>query len=63
MIDYLSAKLNLLTSLIEEQTSRPVSSFAPSSTAFVTFRNPKIARLVQKRMESHPRKRLACDVQ
>ncbi len=43
-IDYYTAKLNLLTSLITENRAKPVIKFDPVSTAFVTFADPYDAR-------------------
>ncbi|CAD6901065.1 unnamed protein product [Tilletia controversa] len=50
-IDYLLTKLNLLTALVTEMRSRPPSSYAPASTAFVTFRDPRQARMVWRELK------------
>lgn len=51
-IDYLLAKLNLLTALIAEMQARPPSDYEPTSTAFVTFRDPRQARMVWRELNS-----------
>ncbi|KAE8222855.1 hypothetical protein CF319_g4016 [Tilletia indica] len=50
-IDYLLTKLNLLTALVTEMRSRPPSTYAPASTAFVTFRDPRQARMVWRELK------------
>jgi len=50
-IDYLLTKLNLLTALVTEMRARPPSSYAPASTAFVTFRDPRQARMVWRELK------------
>ncbi|SPO25460.1 uncharacterized protein UTRI_03120_B [Ustilago trichophora] len=50
-IDYLLAKLNLLTALVTEMRSRPPTSYEPTSTAFVTFRDPRQARMVWRELK------------
>ncbi|GAC71657.1 hypothetical protein PANT_5c00009 [Moesziomyces antarcticus T-34] len=49
-IDYLLTKLNLLTALVTEMRSRPPTSYEPTSTAFVTFRDPRQARMVWREL-------------
>ncbi len=51
-IDYLLTKLNLLTALVTEMRARPPSSYEPTSTAFVTFRDPRQARMVWRELDS-----------
>ncbi|MCO5590615.1 hypothetical protein L7F22_044586 [Adiantum nelumboides] len=51
-IDYLLTKLNLLTALVTEMRARPPSSYEPTSTAFVTFRDPRQARMVWRELKS-----------
>ncbi|PWN18768.1 hypothetical protein BCV69DRAFT_62337 [Microstroma glucosiphilum] len=51
-IDYLLAKLNLLTALIAEMKARPPTDYEPTSTAFVTFRDPRQARMVWRELNS-----------
>ncbi|KAN0061715.1 hypothetical protein ACQY0O_005707 [Thecaphora frezii] len=51
-IDYLLTKLNLLTALVTEMRSRPPTSYEPTSTAFVTFRDPRQARMVWRELKS-----------
>ncbi|KAF7798415.1 hypothetical protein EIP86_009636 [Pleurotus ostreatoroseus] len=53
-IDYYTAKLNLLTSLITEQRAQPAHSYQPMSTAFVTFADPADARRACKYLAVHP---------
>ncbi|TKY85905.1 hypothetical protein EX895_005446 [Sporisorium graminicola] len=50
-IDYLLTKLNLLTALVTEMRSRPPASYEPTSTAFVTFRDPRQARMVWRELK------------
>ncbi|EAU86086.2 hypothetical protein CC1G_07165 [Coprinopsis cinerea okayama7 len=59
-IDYYTAKLNLLTSLITENRSKSISDFDPVSTAFVTFADPADARKACKYLAVHPNNPLAC---
>jgi hypothetical protein len=61
-IDYYTAKLNLLTTLITEQRSKPTTSFEAVSTAFVTFADPTDARRACKYLAVHPNNPLACFV-
>lgn len=61
-IDYYTAKLNLLTSLITEDRSKPVGDFDSASTAFVTFADPSDARRACKYLAVHPNNPLACTV-
>lgn len=60
LIDYLTTKLSYLTHLLTESLSKPLESYATASTAFVTFRDAKTARLVLKILDSHPKRSLAC---
>lgn len=53
-IDYYTAKLNLLTSLITEQRAQSAINYAPMSTAFVTFADPADARRACKYLAVHP---------
>lgn len=53
-IDYYTAKLNLLTSLIAEKRSKAVNEYAPTSTAFITFKDPADARRACKYLAVHP---------
>ncbi|CED82431.1 Uncharacterized conserved protein [Phaffia rhodozyma] len=62
LINYLTPKLGLLSSLIEEHRSQPIDTFSAASTAFVTFRSPELARGVLKKMKSHPKRALACNL-
>lgn len=50
-IDYLLTKLNLLTALVNEMRSRPPTSYEPTTTAFVTFRDPRQARMVWRELK------------
>jgi len=59
-IDYYTAKLELLTSLITEQRAKSTSDFDPVSTAFVTFADPRDARRACKYLAVHPNNPLAC---
>ncbi|KAF9221015.1 hypothetical protein BS17DRAFT_758900 [Gyrodon lividus] len=61
-IDYYTAKLNLLTSLIMQNRARAISDYSPVSTAFVTFKDPKDARKACKYLAVHPDNPLACIV-
>ncbi|KAE8542852.1 hypothetical protein D1P53_000915 [Cryptococcus gattii VGV] len=60
LIDYLTTKLSYLTHLLTESLSKPLESYSTASTAFVTFRDAKTARLVLKILDSHPKRSLAC---
>lgn len=51
-IDYLLTKLNLLTALVTEMRARPPTSYDATSTAFVTFRDPRQARMVWRELKS-----------
>lgn len=62
-IDYLTAKLNLLTTLITENRARAVEHYTPVSTAFVTFADPKDARQACRQLPSHPDNPVSCVVQ
>ncbi|KAJ3556206.1 hypothetical protein NM688_g2150 [Phlebia brevispora] len=53
-IDYYTAKLKLLNSLITEKRAQPASSYTPMSTAFVTFADPVDARRACKYLAVHP---------
>ena len=61
-IDYYTAKLRVLTSLIVEARSLPLSGYDSVSTAFVTFESPKDARRACKYLAVHPDKPLVCTV-
>ena len=62
-IDYYTAKVGFLTSLITENRSHPPVDFEPVSTAFVTFANPDDARRACKYLAVHPDNPLACMVE
>jgi uncharacterized membrane protein YvlD (DUF360 family) len=51
-IDYLLTKLNLLTALVTEMRCKPPSSYEATSTAFVTFRDPRQARMVWRELKT-----------
>ncbi|CAO1636976.1 unnamed protein product [Sympodiomycopsis kandeliae] len=51
-IDYLLTKLNLLTALITEMKARPPTEYEPTSSAFVTFRDPRQARMVWRELKT-----------
>lgn len=53
-IDYYTAKLTLLTSLITEKRAQPITDYAPMPTAFVTFADPEDARKACKYLAGHP---------
>ncbi|PVG01499.1 hypothetical protein CPB86DRAFT_699009 [Serendipita vermifera] len=61
-IDYYHSKVGLLTSLINENRSKPHRDLIPTSTAFVTFHSPKDARrcVRQVYLPNHPDNILAC---
>ena len=61
-IDYYTAKLGVLNSLITEARSLPLSGYDPVSTAFVTFKTPKDARRACKYLAVHPDNPLVCTV-
>ncbi|WVQ82649.1 hypothetical protein IAT38_004781 [Cryptococcus sp. DSM 104549] len=60
LIDYLTTKLSYLTMLLHEARSKPLESYPAASTAFVTFRDAKTARLALKILDNHPKRTLAC---
>jgi len=59
-IDYYTAKLNLLTSLITESRAKAIDDYDPVSTAFVTFADPKDAWRACKTLTRHPNNPLIC---
>lgn len=59
-IDYYTAKLQIVTNMITEKRSIPVSDFEPMSTAFVTFVDPADARRACKYLAVHPENPLQC---
>jgi hypothetical protein len=61
-IDYLSAKLALLSMAIDDGLTKPLVDYKPSSSAFITFRSPEIARLAVRKMGRHQSRRLCCNV-
>ena len=61
-IDYYTAKLRVLTSLITEARSLHLNGYDPVSTAFVTFETPKDARRACKYLAVHPDNPLVCTV-
>ncbi|KIY72425.1 DUF221-domain-containing protein [Cylindrobasidium torrendii FP15055 ss-10] len=62
-IDYYTAKLNLLTSLITENRAKHASEYDPVSTAFVTFADPADARRACTHLAVHPDNPLTCLIQ
>ncbi|KAG6918780.1 hypothetical protein DXG01_011971, partial [Tephrocybe rancida] len=61
-IDYYTAKLNILTSLVTEARSKAANDYDPASTAFVTFADPVDARRACNYLAVHPNNPLACMV-
>ncbi|KAG6890832.1 hypothetical protein C0995_003265 [Termitomyces sp. Mi166 len=61
-IDYYTAKLNMLTSLVTESRSKAPSDYDPLSTAFVTFSDPADAQWACKYLAVHPNNPLVCMV-
>ncbi|CCL99716.1 uncharacterized protein FIBRA_01738 [Fibroporia radiculosa] len=61
-IDYYTAKLDLLTSLITEKRAQAFRDYEPTSTAFVTFADPADARRACKFLAVHPTNPLQCFV-
>ncbi|PPR04094.1 hypothetical protein CVT24_010667 [Panaeolus cyanescens] len=59
-IDYYTAKLNLLTSLVTENRAKAATDYDAVSTAFVTFVDPADARRACKYLAVHPNNPLAC---
>ncbi|KIY44762.1 DUF221-domain-containing protein [Fistulina hepatica ATCC 64428] len=59
-IDYYTAKLNLITSLVTESRAKSVSDYQPVSTAFVTFEHPEDAFKACKYLAVHPNNPLLC---
>ncbi|PCH40020.1 hypothetical protein WOLCODRAFT_116507 [Wolfiporia cocos MD-104 SS10] len=61
-IDYYTAKLEILTSLITEKRAKHLNDYEPMSTAFVTFADPADARRACKYLAVHPANPLQCFV-
>ncbi|KZT09143.1 uncharacterized protein LAESUDRAFT_695760 [Laetiporus sulphureus 93-53] len=59
-IDYYTAKLEVLTSLITEKRAILTDDYEPMSTAFVTFIDPADARRACKSLAVHPANPLQC---
>jgi hypothetical protein len=59
-IDYYTAKLVYLSSMIIENRAKAVNDYEPVSTAFVTFADPLDARRACKYLAVHPDNPLAC---
>ncbi|KZT65812.1 hypothetical protein DAEQUDRAFT_730988 [Daedalea quercina L-15889] len=61
-IDFYTAKLQLLSSVITEKRARPPGDYEAMSTAFVTFEDPADARRACKYLAVHPLNPLQCFV-
>lgn len=61
-IDFYTAKLQLLSSVITEKRSRAPGDYEAMSTAFVTFEDPADARKACKYLAVHPLNPLQCFV-
>ena len=61
-IDFYTAKLQLLSSVITEKRARPPGEYEAMSTAFVTFADPADARRACKYLAVHPLNPLQCFV-
>lgn len=61
-IDFYTAKLQLLSSVITEKRARPPGEYEAMSTAFVTFEDPADARKACKYLAVHPLNPLQCFV-
>ncbi|GBE85039.1 DUF221-domain-containing protein [Sparassis crispa] len=59
-IDYYTAKLDVLTSLITEKRASAIGDYEAMSTAFVTFADPAHARRACKHLAVHPANPLQC---
>lgn len=59
-IDYYTAKLKLLTTLISQNRAKSINEYDPVSTAFVTFKDPKDTRKACKYLAVHPENPLTC---
>lgn len=59
-IDYYTAKLGLVASMIKGNREKPIKEYDPVSTAFVTFADPADARKACKYLAVHPKNPLAC---
>jgi hypothetical protein len=62
-IDYFTGKFNLVTTLIDGNRTRGIENYAPVSTAFVTFSDPRDAKRACQYLPSHPDNRVDCVVQ
>lgn len=60
LIDYLSAKLAVLTEKLEKAKEMPLEDYQPSSTAFVTFRTAGLARRALAELPSSDLYPLGC---
>ena len=60
LIDYLTAKLAVLTEKLEKAKAKPLSEYSPSSTAFVTFRTAALARRALQELPSSVLYPLGC---
>lgn len=61
-IDYYTAKLDILTSLITEKRAKAANGYESMSTAFITFADPADARKACKFLAVHPANPLHCFV-
>ena len=59
-IDYYTAKLHIVTNMIVEKRSMPITAFEPMPTAFVSFVDPADARRACKFLSVHPENPLQC---
>ncbi|KAI0755185.1 hypothetical protein C8Q80DRAFT_1093766 [Daedaleopsis nitida] len=59
-IDYYTAKLHIVTGMITEKRSMPITAFEAMPTAFVSFVDPAGARRACKFLAVHPENPLQC---
>ncbi|KAH8922184.1 hypothetical protein BT69DRAFT_1243474 [Atractiella rhizophila] len=57
LIDYSTAKLNLITAIVDDLRSRP-DAHQPTGVAFVTLREPELVWRAKKELDGHPKRRV-----
>jgi hypothetical protein len=60
LIDYLTTKLVYLTMLLDDARDKGLEDYQPASTAFVSFKDARTARLALRILDNHPKRSLAC---
>jgi len=60
LIDYLTTKLVYLTMLLDDARDKELDEYQAASTAFVSFKDARTARLALRILDNHPKRSLAC---